>query len=98
MNTNELQILLSLYGYKRLPDEIEKELFKNEILLRMYITHLIINSNCSSNTIRNALRYPTLNIVTYYARQVLKARWYVAEEHICKHDNLWIIYKNEFKM
>ena len=89
-NREELKILLALNGNKRIP-HMEEEIFANGYLTRIYLTRLVagIGDHDDPELFSNGYH------IFYYARDVIKARWYEAEAAI-KDTGWWYEYKHEF--
>lgn len=109
MNINELKLLLSLSGNKRLQQN-EEEIFADKDLTRIYLQRMSIyrlqhhnwypvNLEDETDNLLNANWYinETLSWAVYwYAIHVIKGRWREAEKIISQHNYYRNTYNEEF--
>lgn len=86
LTENELKILLTLHGNKRLDDITEQEIFKCDLFAIIYLNHLLILSNVSEVVDKT---YLTSYKIYYLINNDSSIRWINAEKFLYKHSPFW---------
>ena len=88
--TSELKTLIVLTGNRRI-EHMEQEIFANRELTELY-AHTLCRDLAS-----NIYRPSTAYLLVFYASQVIKQRWLVAEPIIAKDRSVAHYYDSHFK-